>query len=70
MGRPKAEIVLNESEREQLEVWTRRRKTARRRSPHGRGSFSIVRRVSTARSSRNACRCRSRRYRNGVTALR
>lgn len=28
MGRPKAEIVLNESEREQLEVWTRRRKTA------------------------------------------
>ena len=28
MGRPKAEIVLNESERKQLEAWTRRRKTA------------------------------------------
>ncbi|MCP5233469.1 MAG: IS630 family transposase [Zoogloeaceae bacterium] len=28
MGRPKAEIVLNESEREQLEAWMRRRKTA------------------------------------------
>lgn len=28
MGRPKAEIVLNESEREQLQAWTRRRKTA------------------------------------------
>lgn len=28
MGRPKVEIVLNESEREQLEAWTRRRKTA------------------------------------------
>ncbi len=28
MGRPKAEIVLNDREREQLEVWTRRRKTA------------------------------------------
>ena len=28
MGRPKAEVVLNESEREQLEAWTRRRKTA------------------------------------------
>lgn len=27
-GRPKAEIVLSDSEREQLEVWTRRRKTA------------------------------------------
>lgn len=28
MGRPKAEIVLNDREREQLETWTRRRKTA------------------------------------------
>lgn len=28
VGRPKAEIVLNESEREQLEAWMRRRKTA------------------------------------------
>lgn len=28
MGRPKAEIVLSDSEREQLEAWTRRRKTA------------------------------------------
>lgn len=28
MGRPKVEIVLNGSEREQLEAWTRRRKTA------------------------------------------
>lgn len=28
MGRPKAEIVLNAREREQLEAWTRRRKTA------------------------------------------
>ena len=28
MGRSKAEIVLNESERGQLEAWTRRRKTA------------------------------------------
>lgn len=28
MGRPKVEIVLNASEREQLEAWTRRRKTA------------------------------------------
>ncbi|PTQ79572.1 hypothetical protein C8R21_1257 [Nitrosospira multiformis] len=28
MGRPKVEIVLSESEREQLEAWTRRRKTA------------------------------------------
>ena len=27
-GRPKAELVLNESEREQLQVWARRRKTA------------------------------------------
>jgi hypothetical protein len=27
-GRPKAQIVLNESEREQLESWARRRKTA------------------------------------------
>jgi transposase len=28
MGRPKAEIVLSAAEREQLETWTRRRKTA------------------------------------------
>jgi len=28
MGRPKAEIVLSDGEREQLETWTRRRKTA------------------------------------------
>jgi len=28
VGRPKAELVLNESEREQLQVWARRRKTA------------------------------------------
>ncbi|KON80378.1 IS630 family transposase [Azoarcus sp. PA01] len=28
MGRPKAEIVLSDGEREQLEAWTRRRKTA------------------------------------------
>jgi len=28
MGRPKAEIVLSNAEREQLETWTRRRKTA------------------------------------------
>lgn len=28
MGRPTVQIVLNESEREQLETWTRRRKTA------------------------------------------
>lgn len=27
-GRPKAELVLNEMERERLSVWTRRRKTA------------------------------------------
>jgi len=27
-GRPKAQIVLNETEREQLESWARRRKTA------------------------------------------
>ncbi len=69
MGRPKVEIVLNESKREQLEAWTRRGNTAHRRSPHGRGSFSSVRQVLTARPSRNACRCRSRRYRNGVIAL-
>ena len=28
MGRPKAEIVLSDAEREQLVTWTRRRKTA------------------------------------------
>src|SRR6188472_1992607 len=27
-GRPKAELVLNEAEREQLQAWARRRKTA------------------------------------------
>jgi len=27
-GRPKAELVLSESEREQLQAWSRRRKTA------------------------------------------
>ena len=27
-GRPKAQIVLNETAREQLEAWARRRKTA------------------------------------------
>ena len=27
-GRPKAELVLNETEREQLQAWARRRKTA------------------------------------------
>jgi hypothetical protein len=28
-GRPKAELVLSEAEREQLQAWSRRRKTAR-----------------------------------------
>jgi len=27
-GRPKAELVLNEAEQEQLHAWARRRKTA------------------------------------------
>lgn len=53
-GRPKAQIVLSEVEREQLKVWTRRRKTAqalamlsqetgcRRHHPHGRYSGQFL----------------------------
>jgi len=36
MGRPKAELVLSEAEREQLQAWARRRKTAQARALRSR----------------------------------
>jgi len=69
MGRPKAEIVLSDGEREQLETWTRRRKTAQALALRSRVILACASRASIVKSLRSAYRFLSRRYRSGVTGL-
>ena len=40
-GRPKAELLVTSEEREALECWARRPKTAQRRQAHGNAASCI-----------------------------